>query len=88
MTKSPTKTPDILRIAIAQLNPTVGDVAGYLTDELTLAASRNPAFRVVERDLSRLNQELAVQLSDLVDVRQGQRVEARTAILRGGIPSQ
>jgi hypothetical protein len=44
------------------------DVAGYLTDELTLAASRNASFKVVERDLQAVAQEVKVQLSELFDV--------------------
>ncbi len=44
------------------------DVAEYLTDKMILSASRNPALRVVERDLSVLAQEMKLQLSDLFDV--------------------
>jgi len=44
------------------------EVAGYLSERLTLAASRNPSFRVVERDLVALAQEQKLQLSDLFDV--------------------
>lgn len=44
------------------------EVAGYLTERITLAASRSPSFRVVERDLVALAQEQKLQLSDLFDV--------------------
>lgn len=44
-----------------------GDVTGYLSEELVLAASRNPAFKVVERDLQAVADELKVQLSELFD---------------------
>jgi hypothetical protein len=41
--------------------------AEYLTDQLVLSASRNEFFRVVERDLSALTQEMKLQLSNLFD---------------------
>lgn len=44
-------------------------VAEYLSDQLTLQASRNSALRVVERDLRAVSQELKVQLSDLFDAK-------------------
>ncbi len=44
------------------------DVAGFLTDELALATSRHPSFKLVERDLQALSHELKLQLSDLADV--------------------
>jgi len=43
-------------------------MAEYVTDELTLSASRNEFFRVVDRDLSALSQEMKLQLTDLFDV--------------------
>ena len=46
---------------------TARPMAARLSDELTLAASRHPSFRVLERDLQALAQELKVQLSDLAD---------------------
>jgi Mg-chelatase subunit ChlD len=49
-------------------SPKHKDVAGYLTDRFVLAASRSPAFRLVERDLTALAQEQKLQLSDLFDV--------------------
>jgi TolB-like protein len=42
-------------------------VAEYLTDQLTLSASRNEFFKVVERDLSAVTQEMKLQLSNLFD---------------------
>jgi Mg-chelatase subunit ChlD len=42
-------------------------VAEYLTDQMTLSASRNEFFKVVERDLTALSQELKMQLSNLFD---------------------
>jgi Mg-chelatase subunit ChlD len=44
------------------------DVAGYISDQMVLFASRNPALKVVERDLQAISKELALQLSDLVNV--------------------
>jgi Mg-chelatase subunit ChlD len=45
------------------------DVGEYLTDQMTLNASRNPTFKVVERDLNAVAQEMKLQLSDLFDVK-------------------
>jgi len=42
-------------------------MAEYLTDQITLSASRNEFFKVVERDLSALTQEMKLQLSNLFD---------------------
>jgi Mg-chelatase subunit ChlD len=42
-------------------------LAEYLTDQLTLAASRNEFFKVVERDLKAVTQEMKLQLSNLFD---------------------
>jgi Mg-chelatase subunit ChlD/TolB-like protein len=42
-------------------------LAEYLTDQLTLSASRSDAFKVVERDLSAVTQEMKLQLSNLFD---------------------
>lgn len=42
-------------------------VAEYLTDQMILSASRNPSFKVVERDLSAVTQEMKLQLSNLFD---------------------
>jgi Mg-chelatase subunit ChlD len=42
-------------------------IAEYLTDQITLSASRNEFFKVVERDLSALTQEMKLQLSNLFD---------------------
>jgi hypothetical protein len=42
-------------------------VAEYLTDQMTLSASRNEFFKVVERDLAVLTQEMKLQLSNLFD---------------------
>jgi uncharacterized protein YegL len=42
-------------------------VAEYLTDQMTLSASRNEFFKVVERDLAALTQEMKLQLSNLFD---------------------
>ncbi len=42
-------------------------VAGYLTDQLTLSASRHASFQVVERDLAQVVGELKLQLGDLFD---------------------
>jgi uncharacterized protein YegL len=42
-------------------------VAEYLTDQITLSASRNEFFKVVERDLAALTQEMNLQLSNLFD---------------------
>lgn len=44
------------------------DVAGYITDQMVLSASRSPALKVVERDLQAISKELELQLSDIVDV--------------------
>lgn len=41
--------------------------AEYLTDQMVLSASRNEFFRVVERDLTALTQEMKLQLSNLFD---------------------
>ncbi len=46
------------------------DVAGYITDQMVLAASRNPAFKVLERDLEALSQEMKLQFSDFFDAKQ------------------
>jgi len=46
------------------------EVTGYLNDQFILAASRNPSFKVLERDLKALAQELKLQLSDLFDVKE------------------
>jgi Mg-chelatase subunit ChlD len=40
-------------------------VAEYLTDQMILSASRNEFFKVVERDLAALTQEMKLQLSNL-----------------------
>lgn len=45
------------------------DTGEYLTDQMTLVASRNPGFKVVERDLQALSKEIKLQLSDLFDVK-------------------
>ncbi|MBI5509705.1 MAG: VWA domain-containing protein [Deltaproteobacteria bacterium] len=45
------------------------DVAEYLGDQMTLAASRSSAFKVVERDLGAVAQEMKLQLSELFDVK-------------------
>ena len=42
-------------------------VAEYLTDQMALSASRNEFFKVVERDLAALTQEMKLQLSNLFD---------------------
>jgi Mg-chelatase subunit ChlD len=42
-------------------------VAEYVTEQLTLSASRNDFFRVVERDLTAVTQEMKLQLSNLFD---------------------
>ncbi len=44
--------PDILRIAIAQLNPTVGDVAGNLARALTSFCSPSFSSPVIRRKTS------------------------------------
>ena len=46
------------------------DVAEYLTDQMILTASRNPTFKVVERDLEVVAHEIKLQLSDLFNVEQ------------------
>jgi hypothetical protein len=58
-------------VPVTSEDRTYNDVAGYLTDRLVLAASRSPSFRVLERDLDVVAQELEVQLSDLFDATQG-----------------
>ena len=47
---------------------TYKDVAGYLSDQFALVASRTPTFKLVERDLQALAAEQKLQLSDLFDV--------------------
>jgi Mg-chelatase subunit ChlD/TolB-like protein len=42
-------------------------LAEYLTDQMILSASRNEFFKVVERDLAALSQEMKLQLSNLFD---------------------
>jgi uncharacterized protein YegL len=44
------------------------DVAEYLSEQLVFAASRNRSFRVLERDMSQVGQELELQISDMFDV--------------------
>ena len=50
------------------------DVGEYLTDQMLLNASRNPTFKVVERDLKAVAQEMKLQLSDLFDVKDSQPI--------------
>ena len=72
-------------VPVTASDPRHKDVAGYLTEKLTLAASRNQSFRVVERDLVALAQEQKLQLSDLFDVTEtvpiGQLVGAEALIV-------
>jgi len=42
-------------------------LAEYLTDQLVLSASRNEFFKVVERNLAAVTQEMKLQLSNLFD---------------------
>ncbi len=62
-----------------------GDVCGYLTDQLMLSASRNPTFKVVERDLQALSAEIKLQLTDLFDVKDavpiGQMIGAEALVV-------
>lgn len=51
-----------------------GDLAEYVTDQCVLVASRSPAFKVVDRDLEALRQELKLQLSEMVAVEESVRV--------------
>ncbi len=44
------------------------EVAGYLSDRMALAVSRNAAFKLLERELTALSQEHKLQLSDAFDV--------------------
>ncbi len=43
------------------------DVGEYITEQMIFAASRNRAFKVLERDMSKIGQELKLQISDLFD---------------------
>jgi hypothetical protein len=61
------KTP-VAVIPVAVNQPSYADVGGYLSDQMILSATRNPSFKVVERDLKALAQEQKLQLSDLFDV--------------------
>jgi hypothetical protein len=54
---APVSTPDKKHKSLAE----------YLTDQLTLSASRNEFFKVVERDLGAVTQEMKLQLSNLFD---------------------
>jgi Mg-chelatase subunit ChlD len=42
-------------------------LAEYLTDQLSLSASRNDSFKLVERELGAVTQEMKLQLSNLFD---------------------
>ena len=59
------KTP--VAIVPVTAKATYKSVAEYLTDQMTLSASRNEFFKVVERDLAALTQEMKLQLSNLFD---------------------
>ncbi len=55
-------------VPVAAKGKELADVAEYLSEQMTLVASRTESFKVVERDMAALSQELKVQLSDLFDV--------------------
>jgi uncharacterized protein YegL len=42
-------------------------IAEYISEQLRFAASRHPTFRVIERDLRAVGQELKLQLRDMFD---------------------
>ena len=60
------KTP-VAIAPVSSADATHKSTAEYLTDQLTLSASRNEFFRVVERDLTAVTQEMKLQLSNLFD---------------------
>jgi hypothetical protein len=55
-------------VPVSTSDPAYADVAGYLTDQLQLSASRRAELKVLERDLTALAQEMKLQLGDLFDV--------------------
>jgi len=65
------KLADKTPVAVVPTNSDKGqkDVAEYLTDQMTLSASRNPMLKVVERDLHAVAQEMKLQLTELFDVK-------------------
>jgi Mg-chelatase subunit ChlD len=58
-------------VPVGSADAKYNDVAGYLSDQFQLSASRNPVFKLVDRDLKALAQEQKLQLSDLFDVKEG-----------------
>jgi len=54
-------------VPVASADKKHKSMAEYLTDQMTLSASRNEFFKVVERDLAALTQEMKLQLSNLFD---------------------
>ena len=54
-------------VPVASADRKYKSMAEYLTDQMTLSASRNEFFKVVERDLAALTQEMKLQLSNLFD---------------------
>ncbi len=57
-------------LPVVAADPANNEAAGYLSDQFVLAASRMPAFKVVERDLKLLAQEQKLQLAELFDVKE------------------
>jgi hypothetical protein len=49
-------------------------VTEYLSEQMVFAAARNPSFRVLERDLAKIGQELKLQLSGLFDAEKSSEI--------------
>ena len=49
-------------------------VAEYITEQMIFAAARNPSFKVLERDMTKVGQELKLQISELFDVEKAVQV--------------